>query len=317
MSNFSERISEDVRNEMESPEFDARYTSKNGGRVFWVKASTAPGFGKFVREHPNYDDGVPAVYTTMSGASAAVVADRGDEVRVTAGHTEEFEKVFCLATAGVLWKGEGYNTKAPVLTISGAIHGVALTAAGIEFDNFRFAGPPIDGALSMLKVRAAGCRVANVVGVGTRDSNNFVDCIIVGADANDFELNNVRLTSNGTAPVNSFLSFEGAVSRFTSAGFFATGSVATAGVIDASGARQKQSIISDWRIAVGGAAKPAVTLDTAGSEGMVTNCHLAGLHTTLASNGQFVGDWRLSQVYLNEEDSNASQAAIIPAVDTD
>ena len=107
MSNFSERISEDVRNEMESPEFDSRYTSKNGGRIFWVKAGSATGFGKFVREHPNYDDGQPAVYTTMSAAHAAVVADRGDEVRVTIGHTEEFEKTFCLSTSGVRWAGEG------------------------------------------------------------------------------------------------------------------------------------------------------------------------------------------------------------------
>src|SRR3990167_7544260 len=77
---------------------------------------------------------------------------------------------------------------------------------------------------------------------------------------------------------------------------------------------------NDLRIAVGGSAKPAVTIDATGgdaSNGMLTNSHLSGTHTTLANNGQFVGDWRLSQVYLNEATGNLSQGALIPAADTD
>src|SRR3990167_879442 len=117
MSAFREAIAREVRKELMNPEFDSR-RSKNGGRVFWVKAATATGFGQFVKEHPAYDDNVAAVHETMSSAAAAVVADRGDEVRVTMGHTEEFEKVFSLSTSGVRWVGEGSGTKAPTLTIS-------------------------------------------------------------------------------------------------------------------------------------------------------------------------------------------------------
>ena len=308
-----------------NPEFDSRH-SKNGGRIFWVKAAAATGFGLFVQEHPGYEDGKAAVHTTMSSAAAAVVADRGDEVRVTEGHTETFTKTFCLGVSGVRWVGEGSGTKKPVLTISAAAaYGIAIDAAGVEFDNFRFPFPGVDEALSMIRVKAAGCTVQNIVGLasGTRvegsatETNNFVDCIRVIAGANDLTLNNIRLDSTPGAVPNSFLSFEDAVSRFTSAGFYATGSVGTAGVIDASGARQKGSYIKDWRIAVGGSAKPAVTLDTVSSEGMAHDCFFAGTDTTLATNAQFAGDWRRSQVYVSEAAGNLVQGALTPAVDTD
>lgn len=324
MSAFREAIAKEVRKELMNPEFDSR-RSKNGGRVFWVKLAAATGFGQFVKEHPAYDDNVAAVHVTMSSAAGAVVADRGDEIRVTEGHTETFTKAFCLSTAGVRWVGEGSGTKVPALTVSGGVHGVAVEGAGVEFDNFRFPIPGADEALSMIRVKAAGCTVQNIVGLasGTRvegsatETNNFIDCIRIVAGADDFTLNNIRLDSTPGAVPNSFLSFEGAVSRFTSAGFYATGSVGTAGVIDASGARQKGSYIKDWRIAVGGSAKPAVTLDTVSSEGMVHDCFFAGTDTTLATNAQFAGDWRRSQVYVSEAAGNLVQGALTPAVDTD
>ena len=253
----------------------------------------------------------------MSGAAGAVVADRGDEVRVGQGYTLTLPGPFCLATSGVRWIGEGSGTKAPIFTVQNATHGISIDADGIDFDNFRFAAPSTDEALSMIKVKGAGVTVSNIVGIGTDGTNNFVDCVIVGAGANDFTFNNIKMTSLGGAPVGTFLKFEKPTSRFTSAGFFATGSVGTAGVADATGANVKGAVISDWRIAVGGSAKPAVTLDATNGEGIVTNCHLSGTHTTLANNGQFLGDWRLSQVYLNEATGNASQGALIPAADTD
>ena len=308
-----------------NPEFDSRH-SKNGGRIFWVKAAAATGFGLFVQEHPGYEDGKAAVHTTMSSAAAAVVADRGDEVRVTEGHTETFTKTFCLAVSGVRWVGEGSGTKKPVLTISAAAaYGIAIDADGVEFDNFRFTFPGVDEALSMIRVEAAGCTISNIDGqasgvrlVGTtRIASNFVDCIRVLEGANDLTLNNINLTSDNEAVPNSFLSFEGPISRFVSAGFYATGSVGTAGVIDAAGARQEQSRIKNWDIVVGGDAKAAVTLDTVGNSGSVKDCFFSGTSSTLATNSVFTGDWARSEVYVSEYGRNLVQGALIPAADTD
>lgn len=315
MGAFREQIAKEVRKELMNPEFDSR-RSKNGGRIFWVKAASATGFGQFVAEHPAYDDNVAAVHTTMSSAAAAVRADTGDEVRVTAGHTEEFEKVFSLSTSGVRWVGEGYGTKVPVITISGAIHGVALAAAGVEFENFRFAAPPIDGPLSMIKLRAAGCRVKDIVGVASGAANNFIDCIVVGAAADDNVVENVRFWTDVT-PITGFLHFTDPISRFAASGFYATGSVATAGIYDESTARIKDADFSNINVAVRGSAKPAATIDAAGSSGQVRNSFFAGTHTTLANNGSFGTQFKLNQVYLLEDTVNAAQGALIPAVDTD
>ena len=299
-----------------NPEFDSR-RSKNGGRVFWLRKATSAGFAQFVKEHPPYDDNVAAVHETMSGAAAAVVADRGDEVRVGPGYTLTLAAPFCLAVAGVRWVGEGSGTKAPEFTVQNARHGISIDAAGVEFENFRFAAPLTDEALSMIKVKGAGVKVSKIVGIGSAGGLNFVDCIIVGKGANDFELNDVRITSSKSgAPVGTFLRFESPTSRFTSAGFFTSGSVGTAGVIDDTDANVRFAEIKNWSIGVGGSAKPAITLDADGS-GIVRDSYFAGTHTTIASNAVFSGDFRLSQVYVSEEVNGSKQGALIPAVDAD
>lgn len=321
MTAFREEIAREVRRQMMDPEFDAR-RSKNGGRVFWVRQATSANFGDFVKQHPAYDDGIAAVHETMSSAAAAVVADRGDEIRVGPGHTEEFEKAFCLSTAGVRWVGEGSGTKAPELTISGAIHGVAIEAAGVEFDNFRFASPPIDRALSMIRVKAAGCRVANIFGRGAAAgaSREFVDCIRVIAGANDLTLENITLWggSEGRGGPDSFLNFEGSISRFYASGFYAVGSVGIAGVRDAASVNIRDAYIEKMRVAVRGPSRPALTLDVdIDFNGIVRDSSFAGTVTTLANVAAFEDGWRLFDVKLLEETVSTAQGALIPAVDSD
>lgn|SRR3990167_8477905 len=319
MSAFREAIAREVRKEMLNPEFDTRYgRAKGGGRVFWIKHAGSRNFGQFVKEHPAYDDNVAAVHESFSSAVGAVVANRGDEVRVTSGFSVTLGGVLSLSVSGVRWVGEGIGDRVPSFRVNNsAQHGVALDGGSIEFDNFRFEAPLVDEALSMIRVKGVGCRVENIYGQASGGTSNFVDCIRVISGANDLKLNNIRLFSGDAAVPNSFLSFEGPTSRFTSAGFYTTGSVGTAGVIDASGANVKQAMISDWRVSVGGSGKPAVTLDATKGSGIVTNCHLAGTNTTIADNATFSGDWRLSQVYVSEETGNFRQGALIPAVDAD
>src|SRR3990167_10739180 len=244
MSAFREAIAREVRKEMLNPEFDTRYgRAKGGGRVFWIKHSGSRNFGQFVKEHPAYDDNVAAVHESFSSAVGAVVAGRGDEVRVTSGFSVTLGGVLSLSTSGVRWVGEGIGNKIPSFKVNNSTsHGVALEGEGIEFDNFRFEAPLVDEALSMIRVKGAGCKVSNIYGIGSDGTNNFIDCIRVVSGANDFQLSNIRLSSSeGPAPVNSFLSFEAAISRFTSSGFYAIGSVGASGVIDASSSRIKAS----------------------------------------------------------------------------
>lgn len=320
MSAFREAIAREVRRVMLDPEFTSRQ-SKNGGRIFWVKKAAATDFAKFVKEHPAYEDGKAAVYTTMSEAAAAVVADRGDEVRVTEGHTEEFEKVFCLATAGVRWVGEGQGTKVPTITVSGAIHGVALTGAGVEFENFRFAAPPITGALDMIRIKAAGCKVKNIYGRAGGPTTAFVDCITIIAGANDFVLEDIKLGTDVNAPakaVTSFLTFEGDLSRGYAAGLDFEGSVSGSGILDDASVNIEDVRFERVKVIVfGPASKAAVTLDSTGSKGSVKDAFFAGTQTTLADNARFEDGWRLSDVKVLEETGSTAQAALTPAVDTD
>ena len=322
MSAFREAIAKEVKLQMMNPEFDSR-RSKNGGRVFWVRLAASNGFGQFVKEHPAYDDGVSAVYTDIASALAVCQANRGDEVRVGPGYTETYETALCLSTAGVRLVGEGYGTSVPTLTISGAIHGVDIEAAGVEFENFRFASPLIDETLSMLKIQGAGVVIKDVKGLASASALNFVNCIRVVAGADDLTLKNVRLTSGENAAPASFLSFEGSVARFTGEDLEFSGSVGTAGIIDSSGVVLTNSKFKRCSVVVNGVTKPAVTLDANDPDsltnpfyGSVEDSFFSGTHATLATNAKFSDGWRLKQVYVLEETGSNAQGALIPAVDS-
>ena len=321
MSAFRESIAKEVKLQMMNPEFDSR-RSKNGGRIFWVRSASSNGFGQFVKEHPAYDDGVSAVYTSISSALAVCQANRGDEVRVGPGYTETLTEAMCISTAGVRLVGEGSGQSVPAITVNGTVHGIALAANGTELENFRFPAPETDAALSMVRIDddIVGATVKNIVGIGSSAAKNFVDCISIGARAHNHTLQNINLTTSKKLAVVNFLNFEGSVCGSTIGGFYAVGCVSTAGISDASGAVLYNAQWNDLRIAVGGAAKPAVTINATGGDGangQVTNSHLQGTHTTIANNAAFTGDWRLSQVYVSEETGNVAQGALIPAVDAD
>jgi len=79
---FSDDLSRAVRHQMLDPEFIAN-ASNGRGRVFWVKQEAAADYTTFVAEHPAYEDGVAAVYTTIQAAIDAAVTNRGDYIYVT------------------------------------------------------------------------------------------------------------------------------------------------------------------------------------------------------------------------------------------
>lgn len=79
MGKFTDEMARSVRHQMLDPEFIARL----GGRMFWVKQTAASDYTTFVAEHPAYEDGVAAVYTTIQAAINAAVTNRGDYIYVT------------------------------------------------------------------------------------------------------------------------------------------------------------------------------------------------------------------------------------------
>ena len=288
-------------------------------KVFILAPASADYYGELAQEFTADRDGVNRVHSTFAGVTGngGLVASRGDVVLVMPGYTETLTGTLTLSSAGVRWIGIGEGTLKPTITVNAAVDGVAISGANVEFENFRFAAPTTDAALSMLRVKAAGVKLKNITGIGSDQTNNFVDCIRVEAASNDLVLEDIRLWT-GEVAVTSFLNFNGAISRCTIGGFFAFGSVATAGVIDGTSCRIIGANFDRMRVVVGGSAKPAITLDAGGrSRGVVTNSYFAGTHTTLATNASFAGDWRLSQVYVSEETNNAAQGALIPAVDSD
>ena len=292
-----------------------------GAKVFFLAPASAAWYGNFQHEFPADKDGFARVHTTFASviANAGLTASRGDVVVALPGFSETLTNVQSLSVAGVQWIGIGEGTLKPTVVVNAATHGIALSAANQGFKGFRFNAPSTDAALSMIYVAAVGCRVEDIVGIGSDESNNFVHCIAIKAGANDHTLKNIDI-SCGFTPVTAFLNFEGAVSRSTIGGFRAIGSVATGGIIDAAGAIIENALWDNVIVAVRGTTKPAVNLDATGGGGgigVITNCRFAGTHATLASNAVFTGDYRLSQVYVSEETNNGAQGALIPAADTD
>ena len=79
--NFANTVADFVRKKL----FDPVFTNRDGltmGRVFWVMNAADAGYVDFVAEHPNYSDGVAAVYTTVEDGYAAMVTNRGDVLRL-------------------------------------------------------------------------------------------------------------------------------------------------------------------------------------------------------------------------------------------
>src|SRR3990167_7701863 len=171
-----------------------------GAKVFFLAPSGAAWYGDFQHEFPADKQGFERVHTTIASviANAGLVANRGDVVVALPGYTETLTAVASLSVAGVTWIGIGEGTLKPQITVNYAGHGVALAANNVVFDNFGFPVPSTDDAFSMVRIddNSVGCAIKNIEGIGSSTTNNFVDCISIGAGVNDHKLENIRLTTH-------------------------------------------------------------------------------------------------------------------------
>src|SRR3990167_7135176 len=167
-----------------------------GAKVFFLAPSGAAWYGDFQHEFPADKQGFARVHTTIASviANAGLVASRGDVVVALPGYTETLTAVASLSIAGVSWIGIGEGLLKPTITVNGAVHGIALAANNVTFDNFHFSAPNTDAALSMIHIDddATGVTIRNITGVGSSGANNFVNCIAIGTGANDHKLENIR-----------------------------------------------------------------------------------------------------------------------------
>lgn len=284
-------------------------------KVFILAPSTADYYGDLAHEFPVDRQGFNRVHSTFAGviANGGLVASRGDVVLVLPGYTETLTATQSLSVAGVRWIGIGEGTLKPTITMNAAQHAIGISAANVEFSGFRFAAPSTDEALSMIKIKAAGAVIKDIVGIGSGSAKNFTDCIIVASGADDLIMENIRVTNRDTV-VNSFISITGTVTRWKMKDVYFAGTVGTAGIIDS--ARANDLNWENITISVTGSAKPAATLDS-NPDGQIRNSFFAGTHTTLATNFNPGSNLRLNQCYVLEETDSSKQGALIPAVDVD
>lgn len=177
--NFADTIADFVRQKLLGPEFVAR----RSGRTFWVKAEAAGDYTTFVAEHPAYQDGIPAVYTTIDAAVGACTASEGDVILVAAGYTETVTEAsgLDLDVAGITIKGLGYGSDRATINFTTAVSAdMDIAAANITIENILFTGG-VDALTNPIHIAAADCRLINIE---TRDvTGQATDFIVTTAAA--------------------------------------------------------------------------------------------------------------------------------------
>ena len=179
MGKFTDTIAEFVKEKLFKPEFIAR----TSGRIFWVKAQAAGDYTTFVEEHPPYDDGVPAVYTTIDAAVGACTANEGDVIKVCAGYTETVTEAsgLDLDVAGITIIGLGKGSDRATINFTTATTAdMDIAAANITIKNILFTGG-IDALVNPIHIAAADCQL---IDIETRDvTGQATDFIITTAAA--------------------------------------------------------------------------------------------------------------------------------------
>ena len=189
---FASTVAEYVKEAMLDPVFLARQQYKTTGRIFWVMATGAANYTRFVAEHPPYSDRVAAVYTTPELALAACTADNGDIILVDQEYTETIIAAgqLTLDVAGVRIIGLGHGTLRPTLTFGTATTAdVLVSAKNCSIENFIFTSNINDLGmfldLNEGNFTLRGCllqtsstkEALNFINIATtKDDFKFIDC---------------------------------------------------------------------------------------------------------------------------------------------
>ncbi len=135
------------------------------------------------------------IFHTLGEAINAVVADRGDTIKITPGYTETITGAggITLDKAGMNIQGYGRYDSRPTFLMDGAACSMLVTAADMTLDNCIFNSGHADLAYFAL-ITGKGFRLSNnLIGENTTDEN-WVDVIHVNTA--DYDADGIEIINN-------------------------------------------------------------------------------------------------------------------------
>ena len=256
-------------------------------------------------------DGVDRIFTTITAAYAACVADRGDNILIHPAYTETVTAVKTLSKAGVSIIGLGKGTKRPTITGNGTIDVFSITGAGTTLENIIFPAPETDNQTADVNVAAAGVTLRNLYSIGSQTAKNKTDIITVASGGDDLLVEGC-VAYNTVVDCVSWLSLEAAVARPIIRNCVIQGTFSTAALMDeaiATLVTVQNCLLKNIKAAT------AVVSFASNSTGVMSFCHVSGRHTTIASNIATGTGIDFFEVYATEE--AAKNGMLLPAVDAE
>lgn len=250
---------------------------------------------------------------TLTSAYDKATASRGDKIYVSPFHTETVTAVLTMSKIGVEIIGKKLGNQRPVITINGAVDMFSMTAAGQKISGLELTIVTTDAATAFVNFAAASCIVEDCKLIPSAAAVNVVDCFTLATGGNDGIIRNCT-GMNTTVAINSWISIEAAVARFTIENNYFRGDAATAGIID--GATATQLALFNNKIITIGTNIPGCILDS-NPTGQAIGNHMYGTDATIANNAQWGTALILGDNFTRGgTGSTVAASDIIPALDT-
>ena len=273
--------------------------------VFWVDSNTG--------NDSNTGKKRSAPMATISAAIAKCTAAKGDVIFVFPNHAEVVTTSITVNVAGVYIIGLGTGRHRPALTTTTATDVVTVTADNVTLANLHFGVPGIDAVTADINIAAANCHVLNTTHLGSTTSMNKVDIITLTAAAHDAYLDGVTIW-NDTVEVVGGIVLEGAAKRVKIYNCKVLDSIGfTNGALSDEATALQLEVFNCYFQN----AKAATVVVEFGNNttGVCRFMHVAGGHTTIASNITAGTGMRFFETRVNEE--AALNGMIMPAADAE
>jgi len=146
MNKFASNLAEAVRVLMKDPVFIQRLRRNTNGKIFWAYQSSDAGYVEFVKQHPDYPDGTPAVYTTIAAGYAAMTSNQNDVLLIN-GHQEFTEAMLTVDKNRCHFEGMdgggrrnsmGARFATPATDVAASVAVVKNTGTRNTFRNIKF-----------------------------------------------------------------------------------------------------------------------------------------------------------------------------------
>lgn len=207
-------------------------TISNPGRTFWL-GNNASGLLLGHRGGSDSNKGdFGSSFSTLAGALAQCVANRGDVIMVKPGHAETITSATALAfnVAGVAIVGLGAGASRPTFTFTTANTAkIAVSAANMSIDNCVFVGNFLSIATCFLLTTAPDFTVNRCSFRDTSAVLGFLSILTttVSVNADGLTFTNNEVQSDATTTPGPAIVIAGTIDRLTVDGNFITHTVAS------------------------------------------------------------------------------------------